>query len=338
MRRALAFLLAAGMIAGSLVVRDRIDQRNARKRTVVRLACVTELEDVCNGLAGSHDIQVDVVVEPAGTTADRLSTAKVADLDGWLVTPPWPEAVDAARQRAGLTKLFAPSGEPVARSPLVLLVQKPREEALRASCGGAIGWKCVGAAAPKQWSDIGGMPAWGPVKPWHPDPREEAVGLLVAGQATAAYLGRTDVNTDDLDDPAYLDWLGGLELAVQRTKGSVTDMLTAPAVVDVVGTTEADAGPQIASAEVTEKPVVLYPRPVATADLLLAPLAGSRVTGALRSLVGGAGRRALAEAGWRVSGQDLARGVVASVSLPAGNGLPSPGLLTALRDRLTEIR
>ena len=338
MRRALAFIVAAGMIAGSLVVRDRIDERSARKRTLLRLTCVTELADVCDGLANASDIRVDVVVEPAGTTADRLSTAKVADLDGWLVTPPWPEAVDEARQRVGLTKLFAPSGEPVARSPLVLVVQKLREQALRASCGGAIGWKCVGDAAPKQWSDIGGLAAWGPVKPWHPDPREEAVGLLVAGQATAAYVGRTDVSTDDLDDPAYGDWLGGLELAVQRTNGSVTDMLTAAAQVDVVGTTEADAAPQIASAEVTEKPVVLYPRPVATADLLLAPLAGSRVTGALRSLVGGAGRRALAKAGWRVRGQDLARGVPASVSLPAGNGLPSPGLLTALRVTLTEIR
>jgi hypothetical protein len=115
-------------------------------------------------------------------------------------------------------------------------------------------------------------------------------------------------------------------------------MLTAPAQVDVVGTTEADAGPQIVAAEVTDKPVVLYPRPVATADLLLAPVAASRVTGPLRSLVGGEGRRALARAGWRVEGQDLARGVPESISLPAGNGLPSPGLLAALRISLTEIR
>ena len=316
MRRALAFVLAAGMVAGSLVVRDRVDDRSARKRTVLRLTCVTELADVCNGLATAHDINVDVKVEPAGTTADRLSKAKVGDLDGWLVTPPWPEAVDAARERAGLAKLFAAPGDPVARSPLVLVVQKLREQTLRASCGGTIGWKCVGDVAPKRWSDIGGMETWGPVKPWHPDPRQEAVGLLVAGQATAAYLGRTDVSTIDLEDPAYLDWLSGLELAVRRTQGSVTDMLTAPAQVDVVGTTEADAGPQIAAAEVTDKPVVLYPRPVATADLLLAPVAASRVTGSLRSLVGGEGRRALARAGWRVRGEDLARGVLASVSCP----------------------
>jgi hypothetical protein len=326
------------MIAGSLVVRARVDERSAGKRTVVRLTCVTELEGVCRALVASRDVRVTVAVEPAATTADRLTTARVADIDGWLVTPPWPAAVDEARQRAGLAKLFAPAGEPVARSPLVLVVQKSREEVLRASCGGEIGWKCVGSAAPKRWSDIGGSNAWGLVKPWHPDPRQEAVGLLVAGQATAAFLGRTDVSTIDLDDGAYLDWLSGLELAVRRTRGSVTDMLTAPAQVDVVGTTEADAGPQIVSAGVPVKPVVLYPRPVATADLLLAPVAGSRVTGSLRRLVGGEGRRALAKAGWRVTGESLGPGVPASVRLSPDSGLPPPGLLVALRSRLTEIR
>ena len=338
MRRALAFAVAAGLIAGSLVARARVDERSARKRTVLRLACITELEAVCQGLAGSRDLRVIVTVESAATTADRLTTARAADIDGWLVTPPWPAAVDEARQRAGLTKLFAPPGEPVARSPLVLVVQSQREASLRASCGGAIGWRCVGDAAPKRWSDIGGSSAWGLVKPWHPDPREEAVGLLVAGQATATYFGRTDVSTIDLDVGTYIDWLSGLELAVRRTQGSVTDMLAAPAQVDVVGTTEADAGPQIASAGVPVKPVVLYPRPVATADLLLAPVAGSRVTGPLRGLVGGEGRRAMAKAGWRVAGESLAPGVLASVRLPAGNGLPPPGLLVALRSRLMEIR
>jgi hypothetical protein len=72
--------------------------------------------------------------------------------------------------------------------------------------------------------------------------------------------------------------------------------------------------------------------------VVLAPIAGSRVSGTLRGLVGGRGRRALATTGWRVEGADLAAGVEASEPLPAGNGLPSPGLLDALRTRLQEIR
>jgi hypothetical protein len=338
MRRALAFLLAAGMIAGSLVLRDRLDDRSVRERTVVRLVCATELAAACQELDGSDAPRVDTSVEPAARTAERLSRPGEVDLDGWLVTPPWPDVVDQARERAGLVKLFAGVGAPVARSPLVLVVQKEREAALRASCGGTIRWKCVGDNAPKRWSDIGGMTTWGLVKPWHPDPRAEAVGLLVVGQATAAYFGRTDVSAIDLEDSAYLDWLSGLELAVRRTDGSVATMLTAPAQVDTVGTTEADAGPQIVSAAVTQKPVVLYPRPVATADVVLAPVAGSRASGILRELVRGRGRRALAATGWRVEGEDLAAGVEASEALPPGNGLPSPGLLVALQTPLQEIR
>ena len=160
----------------------------------------------------------------------------------------------------------------------------------------------------------------------------------MAGQATAAYFGRTDVTTVDLEDPAYLDWLSGLELAVRRTDGSIATMLTAPAEVDIVGTTEADAGPQIASAAVTEKPVVLYPRPVATADVVLAPIAGSRVTTPCE-----AWSRDEAGGRWpRRAGGSRAR-TSHPVSrhrspCPAGNGLPSPGLLVALRNSLTEIR
>jgi hypothetical protein len=330
-------MLAAGLIGGSLVVRDRIDDRSARKRTLVRLVCATELAAACQALEASEAPRVDTSVEPAAQTAERLSKPGEIDLDGWLVTPPWPDAVDQARERAGLAKLFAAVGAPVARSPLVLVVQKPRQAALVAFCGGVIGWKCGGVAAPQRWDAIGGDTLWGPVKPWHPD-HEEAVGLLIVGQATAAYFGRADVSTIDLDDNAYVDWLNGLELAVRRTDGSVATMLTSPAQVDIVGTTEADAGPQIATAAVTQKPVVLYPRPVATADVVLAPIAGSRVSGTLRQLVDGRGRRALAATGWRVEGEDLAAGVDASERLPPDNGLPPPGLLDALRSRLTEIR
>jgi hypothetical protein len=338
MRRALAFVLAAGMIAGSLIVRDRLDDRSTRKRTVVRLVCATELAAACQALDASKAPRVETSVEPAGQTAERLSKPGVVDLDGWLVTPPWPDAVDQARELAGMSKLFAASGAPLARSPLVLVVQSTREAALRAFCGGTIGWKCVGVAAPQRWDAIGGQTLWGVVKPWHPDPRAEAVGLLIVGQATAAYFGRSDVSNVDLDDGAYIDWLSGLELAVRNTDGSIATMLTASAEVDIVGTTEADAGPQIASAAVTEKPVVLYPQPVATADVVLAPIAASRVSGHLQQLVNGRGRRALATTGWRVEGEALADGVKASERLPRANGLPPPGLLVALRMPLEEIR
>jgi hypothetical protein len=338
MRRALAFVVAAGLIAGSVVLRDRIDENEERKSTVVHLVCITELAAVCNELEASEASSVEVAVEPAAKTADRLSKPGPIDLDGWLVTPPWPDVVDGARQRSGLTELFDNPGPAVARSPLVIVVREQREATLRAACGGTIQWKCIGDAAPKRWDGLGGDPLWGPVRPWHADPETEAIGLLAAGQATSAYFAPTPVTAFEVDDESYLAWLTELEQAVRRTDGSVATMLTAPALVDIVGTTEADAGPQIASAAVTETPVVLYPAPVATADVVLAPVAGSRVTRLLRDLIAGAGGRALAENGWRVEGERPVAGIDTSVVLPATDGLPKPGVLERLRTRLKEIR
>ena len=338
MRRALAFVVAAGLIAGSLVLRDRIDDRSERENTVVRLVCATELAAACDELRNSDAPSVQPLVEPAAKTAERLSRPGEIDLDGWLVMPPWPDVVDGARRQVGLPELFDDPGDAIARSPLVIVVRRQRQAALRASCGGEIGWKCIGDAAPKRWVEIGGEAPWGHVKPWHADPQSEAVGLLVAGQATGAYFAPTPVTAFELEDDAYLAWLGGLERAVRNTDGSVETMLTAPALVDIVGTTEADAGPQIATAAVTETPAVLYPQPVATADVVLAPVAGSRVTPTLRDLVAGQGARALAKTGWRVEGEDPAAGVDASVDLPPTNGLPTSGALEALRGPLSEIR
>jgi hypothetical protein len=338
MRRALAFAVAAGLVAGSLALRDRIDEREERKTTVVRLVCITELAAACEALEQSDAAPVEMTIEPAATTAARLSKPGDVDLDGWLVTPPWPEAVDRAREAQNLGRLFSPTGKPIARSPLVIVVQRQREPALRAFCGGTIGWKCVGDAAPQQWGTIGGEAEWGRVRPWHADPTLEAVGLLVVGQASAAYFAPNEVTAFELEDDGYLAWLQGLERAVQRTDGSVATMLTAPAQVDIVGTTEADAGPQIATAATPEKPLVLYPRPMATADVVLAPVAGSRVTDTLRDLVQGVGARALAETGWRVEGEDPPPGVDTSVTLPPTDGLPNPGVLEALRQPVAEIR
>ena len=107
MRRVLAFLATAGMIAGALFARDRIDDRSERKRTVVRLVCATELRAVCETLEQSDAPRVQTSIEPAAQTADRLSKPGNVELDGWLVTSPWPDAVDSARERAGLTDLFS---------------------------------------------------------------------------------------------------------------------------------------------------------------------------------------------------------------------------------------
>jgi hypothetical protein len=80
---------------------------------------------------------------------------------------------------------------------------------------------------------------------------------------------------------------------------------------------------------------VIYPAPVATADLVAIPTGDSSAAAdAARDLAAdGDLRAALAEAGWRVAGEDLAAGVDGSVELPDDDGLPSGGVLGALAAR-----
>lgn len=338
--RLLALLAAVAMVVGAVAVRNRIDDKEERQETTLRLVCATELRAVCDDLAADDDYTVVATVEPAATTAGRLiglEPGRAPGLDGWLVTYPWPEVVADARERAGSEALVAP-GQVLARSPVVLAMWPDRAEALGARCeGGVPGWKCLGEAAGQRWDAIGGNPAWGPVKPGHAPP-SSASGLTVLGAATAAWFGRTDLSSADLDDDAFRGWLSRLERSVPRTPAATVEsmLVRGPSAFDAVGTLEADAGPVVARSARATKPNLLYPAPVATADVVLATPAG-RAADLLAELVEGpAGRRSLAAAGWRVSGQPRAQGVPDTPALPAGKGLPPPGLLSALRQAAEE--
>ena len=345
MRRVLAVVAAAAMVAGSLAVRSRLDEREDERSQVLRLTCATELEAACRQLEGG-DARLQVTVEPAGTTAARLAGVEGdTGLDGWLTTGPWPEIVDIERQGAALEPLFTASRSALARSPLVLIVAKERAAVLAPRCppDGTVSWRCLGeaAATPGGWAALG-RPEWGDVKPRHASPVSDGIGALVLGQAVSAWFGRTDLSTADLEDEAFQQWFAGLGGAVARSAGSPlnTLLVAGPAAVDAVGTTEAEAGPALASAAPARRDslTLLYPSPMATADVVLATPATGGPSESLSRLVGGGeGREALAAAGWRVDGERRAPGVNDNPPLAPGSGLPSSGLLAALRDRWSEV-
>lgn len=344
MRRVLAVVAAAAMVAGSLALRSRLDEREDERSQVLRLTCATELEAACRRLE-SGDARLEVTVEPAGTTAARLAGVEGdTRLDGWLTTGPWPEIVDIHRQGAALEPLFTGPRSPLARSPLVLVVAKERAAVLAPRCaGGTVGWKCLGEAAanPGGWAALG-RPEWGDVKPAHASPVSDAVGALVLGQAVSSWFESADLSTANLEDEAFQRWFAGLERAVARSPASPLTalLLTGPAAVDAVGTTEAEAGPALASAAPARRDplTLLYPSPMATADVVLATPATGGPSGSLSRLVeGDDGREALAAAGWRVEGQRRAPGVPDTPGLGPGSGLPSSGLLAALQDRWSEV-
>ena len=342
--RALAFVAAAAMVVGAIAVRDRLDAREERATTVLRLVCATELAAACEAMAETEAAgRLEVTIEPAAQTADRLlaaaSGAAVAGaLDGWLVTAPWPAIVAGGRSRAGLDALVAP-GPVLARSPVVLAMWADRAAVLARHCQATPpGWRCLGDTAGRRWADLGGQVTWGPVKPGHPDP-SSAIGLTVLGAATAGFFGRSDVARSDLEDEGYRSWLTRLERSItNRSSSPFEDMLLAgPAAFDVVATVEADAAPLLARSARSDKPQLIYPAPVATADVVLGTVPG-RAARLLADVVAGrVGRRALATAGWRVEGHPLAPGLTGTPALPPGSGLPDPGLLDALRQVAQEI-
>jgi hypothetical protein len=312
----------------------------------VRLLCTTELEAACTQLA-EHDGDVSVTVEPAGTTAQSLVALpdnQRPNFDAWLAPSPWSQMVDV--QRRGKRPLFAKPSAAIGRSPLVVAVRADRKAVLDATppCNNAIDWKCIGAVAGRPWTDLpGGQPAWGTVKPGYGDPTVNATSLLVLSQASSEFLDNSDYSRSDLqDNNDYLDWLAGLERAVPKlapsAAGPFAEMLQAlpTATYDMVGTTEADAGPALAAAapERRQQLTLLYPEPVVTADVVVAAVAASPNRDGAGGL-GGNGElaAALARTGWRVPGQPAARGVRDTPALPRGSGLPTdPGSLVALQE------
>jgi hypothetical protein len=99
-------------------------------------------------------------------------------------------------------------------------------------------------------------------------------------------------------------------------------MLTARGTYSAVATSEADAQRLLRGADRSDL-TLLYPAPVATADLVVVPFAGHRAD--VERI-----RAALVDTCWRGSA------CAGTTPLPEESGLPDPGLLDALRARWKE--
>jgi hypothetical protein len=349
-KRVLAVVVALALIGGAFGIRALLDGNggggggsDGPPDRALRLLCASEL-GACDALAGS-DLGIDVTIAPAGVSADELSRSNPGDLpyDGWLTLGREAEIVRDARERTGLPRIVGSPSPPIGRSPLVLAIWKDRADVLAARCGGKqLDWKCIGDVAGAPWSSIGGSAAWGTVKPGHADPATDGIGLLVIGQAATQYFGRTDLSRDDYADDGFLDWFGRLERSIRFDPGSAFGrmLVGGPAIYDVVGTTEAEAGPLLAAASADRRAQLrlLYPAPVASADVVYAPITGGSGGDDLRDLLtGDDGRAALARAGWRVDGEPRAKGVRSTPVLPARPNLPTAGSLEALLETWREV-
>ena len=286
------------MVAGALAIRSRLDagDRQAEEDAAqVRgtLVCATELRAACDALHAANPALV-VRVEDAATTEAALASASFEPgaasgaMDAWLVTQPHPAMVAETRKAATLDPVLADPTPVLGRSPVVLAVWTDRLGALTASCpGGASGvtWACIGAGAGQPWTALGGQETWGLVKPGVPDARS-AAGLAVLAQATTQKLGRADWARNELDDAGYQAWLGGLKAAVPSSSSAATPLEQMLSVgkssLDLAGGVEATAGPAVASSREKDRVTILYPAPMATLDVVLAPVKGAAQADRLR--------------------------------------------------------
>ena len=330
--RLLAFVAAIAMVAGAITVRERMDNDSdggsggtGARSGQFELVCAAELGPVCQALdEGEKD--VNVTVEPASVTADRLRSAEQgsAAVDGWLAPGPWGEIVDSSRAPSS-GRLFARPGAALARSPFVLAVWKDKRA--RLACADPVDLGCVGDAVRDRGFRLGAAAD------------DQAEGLLGDAALGAGHIKNPNFATNDLDETDLSDWLAGVDTNVDRVRRnpggrSFSELLTfGSAVADGYLSTEAVVGPQLASAAKRDQLDLAYLNPVATADVLFMPRLGDRGKRLGKIVRGDRVLEALRSNGWRVKGRPAVAGVNPNPPpLPEDDGLPSAGVLQALRE------
>ncbi len=321
----LALIAAIVMVGASVAIRQLVIEGDDDDTTAdapssddLSIVCAVELAEVCARL------DVGITLEPAGTTAAKIAAGDEVPYDAWVTFAP-----------------MTSTEEPAGRTPLILAARTDRAEVLTAHCGGTVTWTCIGEVAGEPWSAIGGEETWGAVKPAHADPVSSGLGRLVLGQAVASFLGTEDFSLIDWQsNDAFPGWFQQLKQGVPASAFAVNaDPFAAwlrqrLAGFDVVATTEAQAVTALATVapDLRDRVTLIYPAPVATADVVLAPLAGGG--GALADDL----RDALEEQNYRVDDAPPDGAPADAPELPATDGLPPTGVLEALSQLWEGIR
>ncbi len=340
-RTAVALLAVVVMIGAAVLVRNALDDGGEPPPPHrATLLCAQELGDVCERVESNED--VNVVIQPAATTAERLgATTDLADIDadGWLTIAPQTGIVNDEQVRNGRAPVFG-TDETIARSPLVFAGPKERLQKLTARCRASIEWVCLAGVADQPWSNVGGEEDWGQVTLGHADPKTDTVGLLAVGQEATSKLGTNDVTSTNLEDDGFDTWFRGLEQNEKRDEGDgpLASLLRFDTGIDVAQVSEAEACSRLDDAADAAKIDVVVPTPLTTADVVFAPVGRGTASDAARAAATGeTARSALTKGSWRVGDDASLRkvcGAVGPVQLTRSNNVPAAGVLVALRDTL----
>lgn len=301
LNRVLAVVVALAMIGSAVVYRSSRHSASSGSGSLSsvpaaagQIVCAAELGP---DVCGS--LPDGHVVEPAAATADRLAKARNSQEVGvaaWLAPGPWGEMVDAGRQ--GQPSLFR-SKTSLAHTPLVAVARKGQ---LPPGCGSAVTWKCVGDAAQDPAFRLAGDQSTG-------------TSVFLRAAAVGGFLSRTDYASNDLEGEAST-WLGNVNLRLAAAPGFGAPSLAQFLINQGSARAFLTLGAAAAAAPGSSFDVVT-PTPAAAIGAVLVrtslPSAEISESAVVKALVG---------SGWEAG------------PLRGEDGLPSPGVLLALREML----
>jgi len=283
-KRALALLVAVGLVLGALVVRARLDDDGdeagpgpAGGEAAEVVACVTEVAAQCQLARGNVARVVTAGQALDELVADPLAPAD-AEVDAWVLPRFVVDAVAADRARRGEPPAFGEVSAPIAHTAVVPAGVPDRVAALAAACGRPLDWACLAEQAGRPWAELG-QDVPDRVRLGVDPPGDSATGLVALGALASAALGAFDPNQTDTQS-----WVQDLErnrLAdPPRGQGALATLATRPGTYDVAAALRSDARHL---AEVNPRRIsVAEPSPAAPLEVVVASGPGRRLD---RSLV-----------------------------------------------------
>lgn len=258
MKQLAALVVAVALVFGAIAARRAFADDHDAPATPTkrhRIVCDSAVASACEKLD-----DVDVTVERAGVTADRLGAGKPLGADAWVVAAPWVEIAKfgSARPRVQATR-------PLAHTRVSVVVRGATEAA---ACRD---WACLAAPG---------------IKIAH-DNVDTTSGLAGIGALTGGHLGTMDFATYQMDDPNFDQWLDGVERSVNLANHSA-------AVVDQLQTSggfQVALGLAVDTSELSGK--------VATLDLTQSPAVDVVIAGDAEVVDRDALVEALTEDGWQ---------------------------------------
>ena len=236
LKRLAALAVAVLLVVAAFVIRSTVDDGDDPTTVTggstaaplvarTEVVCITELSDVCTALGADHP-ELDISIEDAGTTLDRLAALDEESIVPlWVTAEPFPAMVDSMRSASpvGFTT------EALATSTLAVAVPTGgRADVLGTGCNSVELWHCIGDHAGDDWTEIGGEESWRTIRPALGDVEDSALALLSFADAIGGYLGTADYSPGAWEaDRSFNPWLRRLvNASVQAPNSAGTPLRT----------------------------------------------------------------------------------------------------------------